>query len=117
MRSALNSSEECTKLLSSLGFDHRRRKTIPLWNSSGGGGGGGGGKSSSVYHCMSGIYNIGHCVMSWYFSNCEQGSGTCLFLYTQLQNAFYEREAGRTDSYWPQEMATQARQASRRHYL
>ena len=28
---------------------------------------------------MSGIYNIGHCVMSWWISNCEQGLGTCLF--------------------------------------
>ena len=25
---------------------------------------------------MSGIYNIGHCVMTWSISNCEQGSGT-----------------------------------------
>ena len=28
-------NEECPKLLSSLGIDHRRRKTIPLWNSPG----------------------------------------------------------------------------------
>ena len=28
-------NEVCPKLLSSLGIDHRRRKTIPLWNSSG----------------------------------------------------------------------------------
>ena len=28
-------NEECPKLLSSLGIDHRRTKTIPLWNSSG----------------------------------------------------------------------------------
>ena len=28
-------NEECPKLLSSLGIDHRRRKTFPLWNSSG----------------------------------------------------------------------------------
>ena len=35
---------------------------------------------------MSGIYNIGHCVMTWLISNCEQGSGTCLFLQTQHQN-------------------------------
>ena len=27
-------NEECPKLLSSLGVDHLRRKTIPLWNSS-----------------------------------------------------------------------------------
>ena len=32
-------NEECPTLLSSLVIDHRRRKTIPLWNSSGGGGG------------------------------------------------------------------------------
>ena len=25
---------------------------------------------------MSGICNIGHWVMTWYFSNCEQGSDT-----------------------------------------
>ena len=55
-------NEECPKLLSCLGIDHRRRMTIPLWNSSGGGGGG---MSSSGHHCMSGIYNIGHCVMPW----------------------------------------------------
>ena len=28
-------NEECPKLLSSLGIDHRMRRTIPLWNSSG----------------------------------------------------------------------------------
>ena len=28
-------NEECSKLLSSLGIDHRMRKTIPLWNSTG----------------------------------------------------------------------------------
>ena len=28
-------NEECPKLLSSLGIGHRRRKTIPLWNSPG----------------------------------------------------------------------------------
>ena len=33
-------NEECPKLLSTLGIDHRWRNTIPLWNSSGGGGGG-----------------------------------------------------------------------------
>ena len=32
-------------------------------------------------------------------------------------NAFYEREAGRTDPFRPQETATQARQAYRWHYL
>ena len=66
---------------------------------------------------MSGIYNIGHCVMTWSFPNCEQGSGTCLFLQTQHKNVSYGREAGRTDPYGPQEMATQAHQASRQHYL
>ena len=50
---------------------------------------------------MSGIYNIGHCVMPWWISNCNQGSG-------QHQNVSYEREAGRTDPYGPQEMASQA---------
>ena len=29
--------------------------------------------SSSGHHCMSGIYNIGHGVMPWWISNCEQG--------------------------------------------
>ena len=52
-------NEECPTLLSSLGIDHRRRKTIPLWNSSGKK------KISSGHHCMSDIYNIGHCVMTW----------------------------------------------------
>ena len=33
------------------------------------------------------------------------------------EDVSYEREAVRTDPYGPQEMATQARQASRRHYL
>ena len=28
-------NEECPKILGSLGIDHPRRKTIPLWNSSG----------------------------------------------------------------------------------
>ena len=31
----VNETPECPKLLSSLGIDHRRRKTIPLWNSTG----------------------------------------------------------------------------------
>ena len=35
-------SKECPKLLCGLGIFHRRRQTIPMWNSSGGGGGGGG---------------------------------------------------------------------------
>ena len=104
-------NEECPKLLSSLGIDHRRRKTIPLRNSLGKK------KSSSGHHCMSGIYIIGHYVMTWSISNCEQGSGSCLFLQTQHQNVSYGREAGRTDPYGPQEMATQAHQASHRHCL
>ena len=34
---------------------------------------------------MSGIYDIGHCVMTWLFSNCEQGSGsTYLFVTSEL---------------------------------
>ena len=74
-------------------------------------------KSSSGHHCMSGIYNIGHCVMTLSISNCEQGSGTCLFLQTQHQNVSYGRGAGRTNPYGPQEMATPAHQASRRHCL
>ena len=73
--------------------------------------------SFSGHHCMSGIYNIGHCVMPWLIANCEQGPGTCLFLQTQHQNVFYEREAGRTYPYGPQDMATQAHQASRLNYL
>ena len=51
-------NEECPKLLSGLGINHRGRKTIPVWNSFGER------KSSSGHHCMSGIYNIGHCVMT-----------------------------------------------------
>ena len=46
---------------------------------------------------MSGVYNIGHCVMTWSVSNCEQGSGTCLFLQTQHQNVSNGREVGRND--------------------
>ena len=38
---------------------------------------------------MSGIYNIGHSVMPWWISNCEQGSGTCLFLWTQHHNPLH----------------------------
>ena len=51
---------------------------------------------------MSGI-NIGHCVMTWSISNCEQGSGTCLFLQKLHQNVSYGREAGRNDPYGPQD--------------
>ena len=35
---------------------------------------------------MSGIYNIGHCVMPWWISNCEQGSGTTVPVFLQDQN-------------------------------
>ena len=52
---------------------------------------------------MSGIYNIEHYVMTWYFSNCEQGSYTCLFQWTLLHNESCERVAGRTDPYGPEE--------------
>ena len=31
-------NKECPKLLCGLGICHRRRQTIPMWNSSGGGG-------------------------------------------------------------------------------
>ena len=34
-RSSATINEECPKLLSSLGIDRRRRKTIPLWYSPG----------------------------------------------------------------------------------
>ena len=59
---------------------------------------------------MSGIYNIGQL--------CDQtvSRGQVLvFIDTVLDhhNVFYEREAGRTHPYGPQEMATQAHQASR----
>ena len=36
---------------------------------------------------------------------------TCLFQYTLLHNESCEREAGRNDTYGPQEMAIQAHQA------
>ena len=38
---------------------------------------------------MSGIYNVGQCVMTWSISNCEQGSGTCFFLQIQHQNVSF----------------------------
>ena len=44
------------------------------------------------------------------------GGKTSLELIVFLAGS-YKREAGRTDPYGPQEMATQAHQASRRHYL
>ena len=44
-----------------------------------GGGGGGGGRNYSGHYCMSGVCCIEHYVMTWLFSNCEQGSYNCLF--------------------------------------
>ena len=46
-------SQECPKLFCGLGIDHRRRKTIALWNSLGKA------KSYPGHHCMSSIYNMG----------------------------------------------------------
>ena len=39
-----------------MGIDNSRRETYPVRNSSG---------NSSGHHCMSGIYNIEHYVMTW----------------------------------------------------
>ena len=70
---------ECPKLLSGLGIDHWRRKTIPLWNSPG--------KNSYLgHHCKSGIYNIGHS---------RAGIKFLSFFYR------HGREAGRTNPYEP----------------
>ena len=52
-------NKECPKLLCGLGICHRRRQTIPMWNSSGGK------KNSSGHHCMSGVCGIEHYVMTW----------------------------------------------------
>ena len=38
---------------------------------------------------MSGIYNIGHCVMPWWISNCEQGSGTVLVFFYRHSTRMY----------------------------
>ena len=65
---------------------------------------------------MSGVCGIEHYVMTWLISNCEQGSYTCLFQKTLLHNESCEREARRTGSSKPQEMAIQAHQAFRGHY-
>ena len=54
---ALN--KECPKLLCGLGIGHRRRQTIPMWNSSGEK------RNSSGHHCMSGVCGIEHYVMTW----------------------------------------------------
>ena len=52
-------NEECPKLLCGLDIGHRRRQTIPMWNSSGGK------RNSSGHHCMSGVCGIEHYVMTW----------------------------------------------------
>ena len=51
-------NKECPKLLCGLGICHRRRQTIPMWNSTGGK------KNSSGHHCMSGVCGIEHYVMT-----------------------------------------------------
>ena len=84
---------ECPKLFCGLGF---QRGIVRR------------GGGSLGHHCMSGIYNIEHYVMTWWFSNCEQRSFTWLLQYTLLHNKSCEREAGKTDPYGPQEMAIQA---------
>ena len=38
---------------------------------------------------MSGICGVEHYVMTWSFSNCEQGSGTCLFLIVTAPTRMY----------------------------
>ena len=69
---------------------HRRRQTIPMWNSSRGGGG-----NSSGHHCLSGVRGIGHYVTTWLFSNCEQGSHTCLFnRHCSTMNLVKEKQGG-----------------------
>ena len=60
------------KLFYSIGIDRWRRKTIPTWNIVQGK------THSSGHYFLSGIYNIGHCMMTWWLSKCEQGS--CTFL-------------------------------------
>ena len=49
--------------------------------------------NSSGHHYMSGIYNIGHCVMPWWISNCEQGSGSLLvFFYRHSTRKYLMKE-------------------------
>ena len=75
MMSVLNSYVARVLAIFFRGNGHRRRHTIPMWNSSGWGGVGWGEvRNSSGYNCMSGIYNIELYVMIWLFSNCGQGS-------------------------------------------
>ena len=47
-----------------------------------------------MHHCISGIYNIGLCVM---ISNCEQGSDTCFFFYRHSTRMYLmeEKQGGR----------------------
>ena len=49
-------NKECPKLQSGLGIGHRRRQTIPVWNSSGGKG---------ILQDMSGVFGIEHYVITW----------------------------------------------------
>ena len=43
---------------------------------------------------MYGIHNIEHCVMTWYFSNCKQGSGTCVlvFFHRHITRIYFMKE-------------------------
>ena len=52
-------NKECPKLLCGLDIGHRRRQTIPVWNSSSGG------RNSSGHHCMPGVCSVEHYVMTW----------------------------------------------------
>ena len=49
-------NKECLKLLCGLGIGHRRRQTIPVWNSSG---------EKGNLQGMSGVCGIEHYVMTW----------------------------------------------------
>ena len=51
--------------------------------------------NSLGHHCISGIYNIGHCVMPWWISNCEQGSGTCFFFRHSTRMYLMKEKQGR----------------------
>ena len=50
--------------------------------------------SSSGHHCMSGIYNIGHCVMPWYISKCEQGSLVFFYRHSTRMYLMKEKQGG-----------------------
>ena len=99
MRSTLNSS-----VVSCLGIDHPRRKTIPLWNSLG-----------KEWVCQ----GINVCLVStilgivWCPGSFQ--SQVLVFFYRHSARMYFrkEKEGGPI----PQEMATQARQAFRQHYL